>query len=63
MAEDFVCDYCGDEVEGKFKFQVFVNENTENYDTAISCPECVATWYTETPNDVKNMRIIRMEAI
>lgn len=62
MIEDFVCDYCGEECDGHLKFQVFVNENTEDYDTAISCPECISTWFTETPQDVFNMRIIKMEA-
>ncbi len=61
VIEDFVCDYCGEEIDGNFKFQVFINENTPNeYSTAISCPDCIATWFTETPKDVINMRVIKI---
>ena len=61
VIEDFDCDYCGEEVDGNFKFQVFINEGTPDSNTAISCPDCIATWFTETPEDVVNMRVIKME--
>jgi hypothetical protein len=61
LVQDFVCDYCGGEVDGYFKFQVFINEGTPDEETAISCPDCIATWFTETPEDVKNMRVIKLE--
>ncbi len=61
IIEDFICPYCGEEVDGYFKFQIFVNEGTDDYDTAIVCPDCIATWFTETPEEVQNMRIVKLE--
>lgn len=64
IIDDFICDYCGEECDGNHKFKIFVNEGNGNVDdTAISCPGCIATFFTETPEDVLNMRIIKLEAI
>ena len=61
QVEDFICDYCGEECDGNLKFQIFINEGTEDHDTAICCPDCIATWFTETPEDVKSMTVKRVE--
>ncbi|GAH74980.1 unnamed protein product [marine sediment metagenome] len=62
MIEDFICNYCGEEIDGNFKFRVFVNEYIPGEcNIAISCPDCIATWFTETPEEVMTMRIVKMK--
>lgn len=53
------CEYCG-ENEAVFSIEV----NSPNGDCEESnevCPECVAIWFTETPEDVERMSIVRLE--
>lgn len=59
VIEDFVCDYCGEEYEGTLAFHVDVEFIDGRKETQRSCPDCIATFFTETPGDVETMTIIK----
>ena len=53
------CEYC-DEDEAEFKFEVITPQgNVEK--SELACPQCVGTWFMETPEDVSKMTIYRLE--
>ena len=57
MAEK--CEYCG---EQEAVFSIKVNSpNGDVEESNLVCPLCVANWFSETPEDVKNMMIWRSE--
>ena len=59
VIEDFVCMYCGEEYEGTLAFHVLVEFTDGKTETARSCPDCIATFFTETPEDVETMTIVK----
>jgi protein-arginine kinase activator protein McsA len=53
------CEYCG-ENEAQFEFKVLRSDN--KYETSKGvCGDCVATWFTETPEDLKTMHVEKLE--
>ena len=53
------CEYCGEE-EAIFSIEVTTPEgNIETSD--LVCAACVGIWFTETPEDVERMSIVRLE--
>lgn len=55
------CEYCG---EAKAEFSIEVNwTNGKVEESNLVCPGCVATFYTETPEEVERMSVVRLEAI
>lgn len=57
--EDFMCEYCGEEYEGSLAFYILVKFTNGNRETARTCPDCIATFFTETPEDVETMTVIK----
>ncbi len=57
IIEDFECGFCGEEIDGNFKFQVEVEYVNDPKESIISCPDCIATFFTETPEDIKTMTV------
>ena len=58
QVKDFICDFCGEECDGTLKFKVnvvYVDETVDN--DVICCPGCVSTFFTETPEDIKTMKV------
>ena len=58
------CFYCGEEYDESLFFNFTVqNTSTGNrdvsYDSGECCADCIATWFSETPEDVQNMMIWR----
>ena len=54
------CYFCG-ENEAVFSIEVnCIDGSVQGSD--LVCPSCVATWYTETPDDVERMSVVRLEA-
>jgi len=53
------CEYCG-EHESVFSIEVH-SPNGECEESNLVCPNCVAIWFTETPEDVERMSIVRLE--
>ena len=56
--EDFICEFCGDECDGNLKFKVnvvYVDDTVEK--DVICCPDCVSTFFTETPEDIKTFHV------
>lgn len=53
------CEYCG-EHESVFSIEVNMVDGTcETSD--LVCPGCVATFYSETPEVVESMSVVRLE--
>ncbi len=65
VIEDFECEYCGEEWEGHIAFHVEVLFVDGRKETARTCPDCIATFFTETPEDVETMVVVKdiVEAI
>lgn len=59
VIEDFKCEYCGEEYQGTLAFHMIVEYTNGKTETARSCPDCIATFFTETPEDVETMTIIK----
>ena len=56
-----MCEYCG---ENEAVFSIKVNSPNGDYEESNEvCPNCVAIWFTETPEEVQNMVVKRLEAI
>ena len=53
------CQYCGETYLNTlfFKFSVVSPDNTS--ETEEACADCIGSWFTETPEDVKTMMIWR----
>ena len=58
MAEN-KCEYCG-EAKAEFSIEVNCNDGTVQ-ESNLVCPLCVANWFTETPQDVERMSVVRLE--
>jgi len=52
------CEYCG-ENEAVFSIEVNSPDGTCE-ESNLVCPECVATWFTESQEDVERMSIVRL---
>lgn len=58
------CEYCGEMYRDDLFFK-FTVQNTPDANFSIShesgeaCADCIATWFSETPEDVKSMMIWR----
>ena len=60
MADKKICEWCG---ENKSVFSIEVNCTDDSVqESNLVCPNCVATWFTETPDDVERMSVVRLEA-
>ena len=59
----FECGFCGGVYESSLKFYVEVEYINDPKEAVISCPDCIATFFTETPKDIKTMTVKRVEAI
>ena len=59
VIEDFVCEYCGEEYEGTLAFHIDVEFVSGNKESQRCCPDCIATFFTETPEEVETMTIIK----
>ena len=57
--EDFECQYCGEECDGNLKFKISISYVGDDRDDGVSpcCPSCIATFFTETPEDIKTMKV------
>lgn len=62
VIEDFECQYCGGICDGTRKFRIFIDYVGDDRPDEASpvCPDCIATFFTETPEDVKNMKVERI---
>ncbi|HEC38094.1 hypothetical protein LCGC14_0761930 [marine sediment metagenome] len=60
LKEMKICEYCG-EHEAQFSIEVNCTDNSVQ-DSNLVCASCVATWFTETPENVESMSIVRLEA-
>ena len=59
VKEEVMCEYCG---ENKALFSIEVNSpNGDCEESNEVCSDCVAIWFTETPEDVERMSIVRLE--
>lgn len=57
-----LCEYCG-ENEAEFSIKVISPDGSVE-ESDIVCGGCVATWFTESPEDVKSMEVKKLgEAI
>lgn len=63
----YKCNDCGEEYFSNIKFNVkIIHPNDGEFiqtENADMCPDCVATWFSECPEDVKSAIITRVEAI
>jgi len=55
-----LCEYCG-EYEAEFSIEVNCTDGSVE-ESNLVCADCVATWFTETPESVERMSIVRLEA-
>lgn len=55
---DKKCEYCGEE-EALFSIEINCTDGSKEESNLI-CNHCVATWFTETPEDVERMSIVRL---
>ena len=53
------CEYCGEE-EAVFSIEV-TSPDGKIEESDLVCPACVGIWFTETPEDVERMSVVRLE--
>jgi len=53
-----LCEYCG-ENEAEFSIKVKCPDGSVE-ESDIVCPDCIGTWFTESPEDVKIMIVVRL---
>lgn len=57
---DNKCEWCGEE-ESVFSIKVDCTDDSVQ-ESDLVCPACVAIWFSETPEDVESMVVVRLEA-
>ena len=59
QVEDFECQYCGEVCDGNLKFKISIVYTDDLSQDGVSpcCPSCIATFFTETPEDIKTMKV------
>ena len=50
-----MCEWCGE--EGVFFFRFAITSPKGSFEEGIACADCIATWFKETPEDVRTMTI------
>lgn len=57
------CEYCGEKYQENLFFNFTIqntpNNNMSSHDSGEACADCIATWFSETPEDVQSMMIWR----
>ncbi len=51
------CEYCGEVYQVNLFFNFSVDSNDGTHTAGVMCADCMATWFSETPEDVKNMMV------
>ena len=55
-----ICEYCG---EHEVVFSIVVTSPDGSVEESdLVCPNCIGTWFTESPEDVERMSVVRLEA-
>ncbi len=60
LKEMKTCEYCG---ENAAAFRVEVRFPSNEVDKHDACPLCVATFFTETPEDVEFMQVLSLKSL
>ncbi len=58
--EAIECEYCGEE---EAAFRIEVRSPSKEVDKHDACPHCVATFFTETPEDVEFMQVLSLKSL
>ena len=56
------CEWCGEEYLDSLFFKFTVVSPNGHAESGEACADCVGSWFTETPEDVQNMMIWKVEA-
>ena len=53
------CVWCGEVYRDDLLFNYMIKSPNGDTDTTEACSDCIATWFSETPEDVEIMTIWR----